>query len=261
MNTEKSEDPAEEIIAGRNPVIEALRAGRPIDHVLIAKDSLTGSARVIAALCREKGIVVKETASARLDAVCGGVRHQGVAAVTAAREYATVEDILRAAEEKNEPPFIVIADEINDPHNLGAIIRTAEAVGAHGLICPRRNSAGLTAVVAKASAGAVEYLPVARVANLVAAVELLKKRGIWIYGAEADGKPVFDTDFSGPAAIVIGSEGAGISRLLREKCDFLVSLPMRGRITSLNASVACGVVLYEALRSRQAGGPTSGKGL
>lgn len=258
---------AEDIIAGRNPVLEALRAGRPIDRVLIAKDSLTGSARVIAALCKEKDIVVKETAPARLDAICGGLRHQGVVAIAAAREYVEVADILRVAEEKGEPPFLVIADEINDPHNLGAIIRTAEAVGAHGLILPKRNSAGLTAAVARASAGAMEYLPVARVANLVSVVEELKKHGIWVYGAEADGQSVFETDFSGPIAVVVGSEGAGISRLLREKCDFLVSLPMRGRITSLNASVACGIVLYEALRSRRAGGPPdaavnlSGKGL
>lgn len=252
MYSDKRDPSMEGIIAGRNSVMEALKSGRAIDCVMIAKDSFTGSVPVIAALCREKGIVVKEVSQAKLDAACAGLNHQGVAAIAAAREYAEVDDILKAAKLKNEPPFIIIADEISDPHNLGAIIRSAEAAGAHGVIIPKRNSAGLTAAVDKASSGAVEYLPVARVANLVSTVESLKKQGVWVYGADADGTPVFGTDFTGPTAIVIGSEGTGISRLLREKCDFIVSLPMLGKITSLNASVACGIILYEVVRSRQA---------
>ncbi|MDR3551650.1 MAG: 23S rRNA (guanosine(2251)-2'-O)-methyltransferase RlmB [Clostridia bacterium] len=248
---EQNERHSEEIIAGRNPVTEALRSGRAIDHVLIAKDTEGGPLLRIRALCRERDIVVKDTARARLDALCGGLNHQGVAAVAAAHEYASLEDILDAAQRRGEPPFLVIADEISDPQNLGAIIRTAEAAGAHGVIVPKRGGAGLTAIVAKASAGALEYLPVARVSNLVSTVEELKKRGVWIYGADMGGRPVFETDLSGAAAIVVGSEGAGISRLLREKCDFLISLPMKGHITSLNASVACGIILYEAVRCRE----------
>ena len=260
MYSDKRESALEGVIAGRNSVLEALRSGRAIDCVMISKDSRGGSIPVIAALCREKGVVVKEVSPAKLDGVCAGLNHQGVAAIAAAHEYVSVEDILKSAEQKNEPPFIVIADEINDPHNLGAIIRTAETAGAHGVIIPKRNSAGLTAAVAKASSGAVEYMPVARVANLVSTVENLKKQGIWIYGADADGEPVFGTDFTGPSAVVVGSEGTGISRLLKEKCDFIVSLPMLGKITSLNASVACGIILYEVVRSRQQrhGGPAKG---
>lgn len=247
----ETKPPFGELIAGRNPVFEALRAGRPIDHILVAKEAESGPLLRIRALCRERGVVVKEASRVKLDAMCGGVNHQGVVAVAAAHEYASVEDILRAAGEKGEPPLIVVADDINDPHNLGAIIRTAEAAGAHGIIVPKRGGVGLTAAVDKASAGALSYLPVARVPNLVAAVEDLKKRGIWIYGADMAGRSAFETDLSGPAALVVGSEGFGISRLLREKCDFLLSLPMKGHIASLNASVACGILLYEAVRARE----------
>lgn len=250
MYKDKREQKDEDIIAGRNPVAEALKSGRPIDSVMVSRESTGGSMAAILAICRKKGVVVKEVSPMKLDAVCAGLNHQGVAAVVGAKEYVGVADILKIADEKNEPPFIVVADEINDPHNLGAIIRSAEAAGVHGVIIPKRNSVGLTMAVEKASAGALEYMPVARVANLVAAVEELKSHNIWIYGADMAGKPVFETDFSGGTAVVIGSEGSGISRLLKEKCDFLVSLPMKGHISSLNASVACGVILYEALRTR-----------
>lgn len=250
MYNDKRDQKNEDIIAGRNPVTEALKSGRAIDSVMVSRESTGGSMAPILALCRKKGVVIKEVSPLKLDAVCAGLNHQGIAAVAGAKEYVELDEILKAAEEKNEPPFLVIADEINDPHNLGAIIRSAEAAGAHGVVIPKRNSAGLTMAVEKASAGALEYMPVARVANLVSAVEELKKHNVWVYGADMAGKSVFETDFSGGAAIVIGSEGSGISRLLKEKCDFLVSLPMKGHISSLNASVACGVILYEALRSR-----------
>jgi 23S rRNA (guanosine2251-2'-O)-methyltransferase len=250
MYSDKRDRTNDDIIAGRNPVLEALKAGRDIDSLLIARETFSGSASRIIAICKDKGIVVKEVSPAKLDTMCSGINHQGVVAIVAAHSYAELEDILEIAKNKNEPPFIIIADEINDPHNLGAIIRTAEAAGAHGIIIPKRNSAGLTMSVAKASAGAVEYMPVARVANLVSTIEELKKLGIWIYGADTSGKPVFETDFSGAVAIVVGSEGNGISRLLKEKCDFLVSLPMNGKIDSLNVSVACGIIIYEVVRAR-----------
>lgn len=244
----------ETILAGRNPVMEALRAGRPIDHVLVLKDAEGGSLRRILALCRQQGVVVKETARPKLDALCSGLNHQGVVAVAAAHSYAQLEDILALARQRGEPPFIVIADDINDPHNLGAIIRSAEAAGAHGVVIPKRGGTGLTAAVGKAAAGALEYLPVARVPNLAAAVDTLKEQGLWVYGADMDGRPAFETPMDGPVALIVGSEGAGLSRLLREKCDFLVSLPMKGRVGSLNASVACGILLYEVLRARQGKG-------
>lgn len=247
---EKNRDRSEEIIAGRNPVIEALRSGRPIDSVMIAKGNTGGPVGKIIAMCREKSVVLKEVSPAKIEGICPGVNHQGVVAIAAAHEYASVEDILALAKERGEPPFIVIADEISDPHNLGAIIRTAESAGAHGVIIPRRNAAGLTSIVSKASSGALEYLPVARVSNLVSTIEELKKLGIWVYGAEMSGKPFYETDFTGAAAVVIGSEGSGISRLIKEKCDVLVSIPMRGNISSLNASVACGILLYEVVRGR-----------
>lgn len=224
MYSDKRDKQNDDIIVGRNAVYEALSAGRPVDSVLIAKENTGGPVARIITLCREKGVTVKDVSPVKLDAMCGGLNHQGVAAIAAAHEYAEVKDILDRAEKKGEQPFIIIADEINDPHNLGAIIRTAEAAGAHGVIIPKRNAVGLTSAVDKASCGALEYIPVARVSNLVSTVEELKKINIWIYGAEMSGKPMFETDFSGACALVIGSEGFGISRLLREKCDFLVSL-------------------------------------
>lgn len=241
----------DELIVGRNAVLEALRAGRVIDTLLVARGERTGSVGSIMAICRDKGIVIKQVDPKKLDFLCGRDNHQGVAAYAAAREYASVEDILSLAEKKGEPPFIIICDELEDPHNLGAIIRTADAAGAHGIIIPERRSASLSYSVAKTSAGAVEYVPVARVGNLVSTIEALKKRGVWIYGADIDGDDCFSTSFDGAAALVIGSEGHGLGRLVKEKCDFTVSLPMRGSINSLNASVAAGIIMYEMARQRR----------
>ena len=229
-----------EYIEGRNAVIEALRAGRAIDKIYIAKGEVDQTLGHIASKARAQGVVVVETDRRKLDAMSRTHAHQGVVALCAVKDYCTVEDLLQLAAEKGEAPFLVMCDEISDPHNLGAIIRTAECVGA-----------GLTAVVDKASAGAAEHLPIARVANLSAAIETLKKAGVWVYGAAAEGEsPLWKTDLTGSVCIVIGSEGDGISRLVREHCDVLVSIPMKGEISSLNASAAAAVLLYEALRQR-----------
>ena len=238
-------------IEGRNAVIEALRAGRAIDKIYIAKGEVDQTLGHIASKARAQGVVVVETDRRKLDAMSQTHAHQGVVALCAVKDYCTVEDLLQLAADKGEAPFLVMCDEISDPHNLGAIIRTAECVGAHGVIIPKRRSAGLTAVVDKASAGAAEHLPIARVANLSAAIETLKKAGVWVYGAAAEGEsPLWKTDLTGSVCIVIGSEGDGISRLVREHCDVLVSIPMKGEISSLNASAAAAVLLYEALRQR-----------
>jgi len=238
-----------DFIAGRNAVGEALRAGRPLDSVWVAKGDRSGSVPALLALCRERGVPVKEVDPRKLDAACGP-NHQGIAAVAACKEYATLEDLLKLAEDRGEPPFLVICDELEDPHNLGAVIRTAEAAGCHGVIVPKRRSAGLTSAVYKTSAGAVEYLPVARVANIADTLRELKKRNIWIYGLELGGEDYTKVDYRGGAAVVVGSEGRGLSRLAREGCDRIVSLPMKGKIGSLNASVACGILLYEIARGR-----------
>ena len=244
---------ADGVIEGRNAVIEALRAGTAIDKIYLAKGETDAALGHIASTARGKGIVVVECDRRKLDGMSRTHSHQGVIAIAAVREYATVEDILNAAREKGEPPLVVVCDELSDPHNLGAVIRTAECAGAHGVIIPKRRSAGLTAVVAKSSAGAVSYLPVARVPNIPALLKDLKKRGIWVFGAAAEGTvPLYGADFKGAAAIVIGSEGDGMTRLVRESCDFLVSIPMKGRISSLNASAAAAILLYEALRQRLA---------
>ena len=243
--------PADGIIEGRNAVIEALRAGTAVDKVYIAKGETDATLGHIASTARGKGIVVVEADRRKLDAMSVTRSHQGVIAVAAVREYASVSDILQSARDKGEPPLVVVCDELSDPHNLGAVIRTAEAAGAHGVIIPKRRSAGLTAIVAKTSAGAVSYLPVARVANLTALLKELKEEGLWVFGTAADGSTsLYQADLKGPAAIVIGSEGNGMSRLVREQCDFLVSIPMRGQVNSLNASAAAAVVLYEAVRQR-----------
>ena len=243
--------PADGIIEGRNAVIEALRAGTAMDKVYIAKGETDATLGHIASTARGKGIVVVEADRRKLDAMSVTHSHQGVIAVAAVREYASVSDILQSARDKGEPPLVVVCDELSDPHNLGAVIRTAEAAGAHGVIIPKRRSAGLTAIVAKTSAGAVSYLPVARVANLTALLRELKEEGLWVFGTAADGSTsLYQADLKGPAAIVIGSEGNGMSRLVREQCDFLVSIPMRGQVNSLNASAAAAVVLYEAVRQR-----------
>ena len=239
-----------DIIAGRNAVREALLNGIAIDSVMIAKGERQGSLRVIVELARERGIPVREVSPVKLDSLCPGGRHQGVCAGTAAHEYAELSDLFALAEERGEPPFIILADGMSDPHNLGAILRTAEAVGAHGVVIPKRRASGLTWTVGKASAGALEYVPVARVPNLASCIDDLKKRGIWVCAADMDGDSWCGADLTGPLAVVIGGEDGGVSRLVREKCDFIVSLPMYGKINSLNASCACAVVLYEAARQR-----------
>ena len=236
------------LIIGRNAVTEALRSGRAIDSLLVAKGERGGSIGRIIAQCRENGVVIKETDKRKLDKLCGGENHQGVAAWAAVHEYSDVEDILENARSRGEQPFIIICDEIEDPHNLGAIIRSAEGAGAHGLIIPKRRAVGLSAVVAKASAGALEYLPVAKATNIASALDELKERGVWIYGAEADGTPYYDAKFDSATAIVLGSEGFGISPLVRKKCDFILSIPMRGRVNSFNVSCAAAVLLCEASR-------------
>ena len=238
------------LIIGRNAVSEALRSGRNIDTLLVVRGERNGSVGRIIAECKEKGVVIKEVDKKKLDFMCGQGNHQGVAAYAAVHEYSSVEDIFALAEERGEAPFIILCDELEDPHNLGAIIRTAEIAGAHGVIIPKRRNASLTWAVGKASAGAVEYVPVARVGNLASTIDDLKKRGLWVYTADMDGQNWCETDFSGPVALVVGSEGNGVSRLIKEKSDFVVSLPMRGKITSLNASVAAGILMYEVSRQR-----------
>ena len=242
---------ADGVIEGRNAVIEALRAGTAIDKIYLAKGETDAALGHIASTARGKGIVVVECDRRKLDGMSRTHSHQGVIAIAAVREYATVEDILNAAREKGEPPLVVVCDELSDPHNLGAVIRTAECAGAHGVIIPKRRSAGLTAVVAKTSAGAVSYLPVARVPNLPALLKELKEAGLWVFGTAADGDTaLYDADLKGPAAIVIGSEGSGMGRLVAENCDFKVSIPMRGKLDSLNASAAAAILLSEAVRQR-----------
>ena len=244
-------EPKPDVIAGRNPVSEAVRSSRPIDKILVARGEKSGAIVGILAKAKEKQIPVKEVDRAKLDFLSGQQTHQGIIALAAAKEYSTVEEILEYADSRGEAPFIVILDELEDPHNLGAIIRTAECVGAHGVIVPKRRSASLSYTVAKASAGAVEYMRVARVTNISKLIDGLKERGVWIYGADMDGEDYQSCDMSGACAIVIGNEGKGISRLVREKCDVIVSLPMRGKINSLNASVAAGILRYHALKGRE----------
>ena len=235
-------------IVGRNAVLEALKAGREIDRILVAKGS-TGLGKLYA-MAMEAGAPVKEVAPIKIDELAAGANAQGVVAMAAAHDYASLDDVFRLAEERNEKPFIIIADGLEDGHNLGAIIRTAECCGAHGVIIPRRRSVGLNYVVAKTSVGAVEYVPVVRVANISRTIDELKERGVWIYGADMDGTPLWTEDFTGSVGLVVGAEGEGVSRLTKEKCDFVLSLPMRGKIESLNASVAASVMMYEVTRQR-----------
>ena len=246
------QDPgADGLIEGRNAVIEALRAGTSIDKIYLQKGETDRTLGHIASTAREKCIVVVDADKRKLDFMSRTHAHQGVIALASVREYVSVADILNAAREKGEAPLIVVCDEISDPHNLGAIIRTAECAGAHGVIIPKRRSAGLTSVVGKTSAGAVSYVPVARVPNIAALLKELQKEGVWVFGTAAEGTTtLYDADLKGPAAIVIGSEGDGITRLVREGCDFLVSIPMKGKISSLNASAAAAILLYEAVRQR-----------
>ena len=239
------------VIEGRNAVIEALRAGVAIDKIFIARGETDSALGHLASTAREKGVVVVDADRRKLDGMSRTHSHQGVIALAAVREYASVDDILSAARDRGEPPLILVCDELSDPHNLGAVIRTADAAGAHGVIIPKRRSAGLTAVVGKTSAGAVAHVPVARVPNLPSLLRELKDAGVWVFGAAMTGStPLYQADLKGPAAIVIGSEGAGLGRLVEETCDFTVSIPMFGKINSLNASAAAAVLLYEAVRQR-----------
>lgn len=245
------ENDREDLIEGRNAVTEALRAGRSIDKIYIAKGEVDKTLGHIASKARDLGIVVVEADRRKLDAMSVTHAHQGVVAMAAVKEYCSVDDILAIAAERGEAPFVILCDEISDPHNLGAILRTAECVGAHGVIIPKRRSAGLTSIVDKTSAGAAEHMAVARVPNLPAAIKDLKDKGLWIYGTAADAQSdLWHTDFTGPVCIVIGSEGDGMGRLVTEQCDFLVRIPMRGKVNSLNASAAASVLMYEVLRQR-----------
>ena len=247
LSTINSTAMSQDKIEGRNPVTEAIKSGREIDKLLVSAKE--GSIKKIVAMAKERGIVVQEVV--RLDELSETGAHQGVIALVAAHNYATVEDILARAEEKGESPFVILLDEITDPHNLGSILRTANAVGAHGVIIPKRRSVGLSSVVAKTSAGALEYTPVARVTNLAQTIDFLKEKGVWFYATHQDATQSYtEVDLKGGIGIVIGSEGNGVSRIVAEKCDFLISIPMKGEINSLNASVAAGVVMYEALRQR-----------
>lgn len=248
---EKKAQRGEHVIAGRNAVKEALRSNREIDSLYIVKGSRTGNIAALVAKAKEKGATIKEVDGKKLDFLCGNANHQGIVAVAAIKEYASLEDIFQLAQDRGEPPFIIIADELEDPHNLGAILRTAECTGAHGVIIPKRRTVGLTYAVGKSSAGAVEYVPVTRVTNIAATIEELKKRGVWIYAADMDGSNWCSMDYTGPMALIVGSEGNGINRLVKEKSDFIVSLPLLGKINSLNVSVACGVICYEVLRQRK----------
>ncbi|MBQ9899424.1 MAG: 23S rRNA (guanosine(2251)-2'-O)-methyltransferase RlmB [Ruminococcus sp.] len=248
MENEKNLGGSGDVIAGRNPVIEALKSDAQLDVIYI--DGNGGSLNVIRRLAKEKGVVVKDAQDKKLTQLSGGASHQGVVAVGACGEYVSVEDILAVSQKKGTKPFIIICDEIEDPHNLGAIIRTAETSGADGVIIPKRRSASLNATVFKTSAGAASYVPVARVSNLAACIDQLKENGVWIYGTDASGSEYTQTDLTGSMALVIGSEGFGISKLIQKKCDFMIKLPMLGRINSLNASVAAGIFMYEVLRQR-----------
>lgn len=246
--------PIEEVegqLEGRNALTEALRSGRTIDKVFIASGETDRALQRLAAQAKEAGAVVVPVDRRKLDMMSTTRAHQGVIALAAAREYFTVDDILQEAADRGETPLIVICDELTDPHNLGAIIRSAECAGAHGVIIPKRRSVGLTAVVAKASAGAVEYMKVARVTNINSAIEELKEKGVWVFGTAAEGSiPMYKADLTIPAAIVIGSEGEGMSRLVQKNCDVTVHIPMKGHINSLNASAAASILLYEAVRQR-----------
>jgi 23S rRNA (guanosine2251-2'-O)-methyltransferase len=249
----------EEYLAGKHPVLEAMKAGRSLNKIFLSNQAQRHLIQPIMEEAKARGIVVQQVDKRKLDQLVPDLQHQGVVAQAAAVSYAEVDDLLALAAERGEPPLIILLDEVEDPHNLGSVLRTADCTGVHGVIIPKRRSAGLTAVVAKTSAGAVEYVRVARVANLVQTMEKLKAAGLWIAGADAGAKDGFyETNLTGPLAIVIGNEGQGLSRLVRERCDFILSLPMFGKINSLNASVAAGVILYEVVRQRQQAQKKSG---
>jgi 23S rRNA (guanosine2251-2'-O)-methyltransferase len=239
------------VVIGRNAVRELLKSGRAIDKILVKKGDHEGSVTVLVAEAIERGIPILEVEKAKLDAMSGFAPHQGIIAMAAQKEYCSVEDILKIAEERGEKPIIVISDGITDPYNLGALIRCAEGVGAHGLIIPKRRATGLTPLVTKASAGAIEHLAVAKVVNIAATIELLKKNNVWIYAAEAGGKSYYETDFSGGCAIVFGSEGNGVSKIVMDNSDFITSIPMYGHVNSFNVSTAAAVILSEVARQHR----------
>lgn len=250
-NNTSNESMREDLIIGRNAVIEALKSDRTIECVYVSKGDLEGSIKVALGLAKDKGVVIKEADRRKLDTMCDGLNHQGIVARVTPFKYCEVNDILEDAKRKEQQPFIVILDEIEDPHNLGSIIRTAELCGVHGIIIPKRRNVGVTSTVYKCSAGAIEHMKIAKVTNINATIDMLKEQEIWIYGADIDGKDYsYNTDFSGPCALIIGSEGKGISSLTLKKCDLLVKIPMIGKINSLNASVAGGIMMYEVLKGR-----------
>jgi len=241
----------EDLIEGRNAVIEALKSDRTIEYILISKGDMVGSISVVLALAKEKGIVTKEVDRRKLDQMSQTSSHQGVIAVVTPYKYFELNDIFNCAKERGEKPFIIILDEIEDPHNFGSIIRTAEVCGAHGIIIPKRKNVGATPTVYKTSAGAIEHMKIVKVTNINATIEELKERGVWVYGADMEAENyIFDTDLTGAVALVIGSEGRGITKLTKEKCDVLVKIPMVGKITSLNASVAGGIIMYEIMKQK-----------
>lgn len=245
-----SEEKETTLYEGRNAVMELLRAGKTVDKLFVAPDQNGRMAEIIA-MAKAAGAVVTQVDRRKLDAMSETGVHQGVIAQAAAHAYVSLDDILQTARDRGEQPLILVCDGLTDPHNLGAVIRSAETAGAHGVVIPKRRSVGLTATAAKASAGAIEHIGVARVTNLAAAIDTLKEQGVWVFGADAGGdKQLYEADFVGAAAIVIGSEGNGLSRIVREKCDFIVSIPMKGKVNSLNASAAAAVLLYEAVRQR-----------
>ena len=250
-NNTSNESMREDLIIGRNAVIEALKSDRTIECVYVSKGDLEGSIKVALGLAKDRGVVIKESDRRKLDTMCDRLNHQGIVARVPPFKYCEVNDILEDAKRKEQQPFIVILDEIEDPHNLGSIIRTAELCGVHGIIIPKRRNVGVTSTVYKCSAGAIEHMKIAKVTNINATIDMLKEQGIWIYGADIDGKDYsYNTDFSGPCALIIGSEGKGISNLTLKKCDLLVKIPMIGKINSLNASVAGGIMMYEVLKGR-----------
>lgn len=240
----------ENILFGRNSVMEALKGQREIDKILVQKGEKEGSVIKIISLAKSKAIVVQEVEKAKLDEITGREKHQGVLAYVAAHEYVSVDEILEDAKEKGEAPFVLILDNIQDPHNLGAIIRTAHNAGVHGIIIPKRRAVGLTGTVAKSSAGALEYMKIAKVSNIAQTIRELKERGLWIACADMDGKTLYEENLTGPIGIVVGSEGEGVSKLTRDNCDYIVSVPMYGKVTSLNASVAASLMVYEVVRQR-----------
>ncbi len=252
QNAEMQEH-GENQLEGRNAILEVLRSGRDIEKIMVARGNVEGTIKRIVAMAAEKGVVIQEVSRQKLDEISQTKNHQGVIAIVSAHNYVEVDDILAVAKERQEDPFLLLLDGITDPHNLGAILRTAECAGVHGVVIPKRRSVGLNATVGKTSAGALEYMPVARVTNIVKTMEYLKKQGLWIACADMKGLDHFDTNMKGALALVIGSEGDGVSRLVKENCDFTVSIPMYGKISSLNASVAAGLLMYEVVRQRKFG--------